>query len=94
MPVRVLTAIQLTVVGAIGVAASALAERWPAGIGVATVGLVAGSIVLCTSLRFLLQVKAQSIAPLGHGAVLMALEPVWTALLAAAVLGERMAGAQ
>jgi len=94
MPVRALTAIQLTVVGAMGLAASLLVEHGPARIGIATLGLVAGSIVLCTSLRFLLQVKAQSIAPLGHGAVLMALEPVFTALLAAAVLGERMAGTQ
>jgi drug/metabolite transporter (DMT)-like permease len=50
--------------------------------------------VLSTSLRFLLQVKAQSLAPLGHGVLLMALEPVWTALVAAAVLGERMSRVQ
>ncbi|HVO21201.1 MAG TPA: DMT family transporter [Anaeromyxobacter sp.] len=94
MPVRSLTAVQLAVVGGLGLLASALTERWPGAIGIPTLGFVACSIVLSTSLRFLLQVRAQSLAPLGHGALIMALEPVWTALVAAAVLGERMTRVQ
>jgi drug/metabolite transporter (DMT)-like permease len=90
MPPLALTAIQLEVVGILGLLLSALLEPWPREVATPILAYVAASIVLCTSLRFLLLVKAQSVAPVGHAALIMALEPVWTAAAAALLLGERM----
>ncbi len=91
MPALALTAVQLGVVGVMGVPLSALLEPWPRAVGVPILGWVAASVLLSTSLRFLLLVRAQSVAPVGHAALIMALEPVWTAAAAALLLGERMA---
>jgi drug/metabolite transporter (DMT)-like permease len=91
MPALALTAVQLGVVGAMGIPLSALLEPWPREVGVPILAYVAASILLSTSLRFLMLVRAQSVAPVGHAALIMALEPVWTAAAAALLLGERMA---
>jgi drug/metabolite transporter (DMT)-like permease len=91
MPALALTAIQLGVVGVLGIPLSALLEPWPKEVAIPILVCVALSILLCTSLRFLMLVKAQSVAPVGHAALIMALEPVWTAGAAALLLGERMA---
>jgi drug/metabolite transporter (DMT)-like permease len=91
MPARVLTAVQLAVVGVLGLLLSALLEPWPAAVGVPTLAYVAAAILFCTCLRYLMLVRAQRVAPVGHAALIMALEPVWTAAAAALLLGERMA---
>jgi len=46
--------------------------------------------LVATVLTFVIQTWAQARMPATHAAILFALEPVWTALFAAAVLGERM----
>ena len=89
-----LTAIQLGVVGLVSLAFSAALESWPAGVSGETAGWFALSVLVSTCLRFYLQVKGQSRTPLSHAAFIMTLEPVWTALLAMAWLGERMRPAQ
>lgn len=91
MPAQALTAVQLGVVGVMGLLLSALAEPWPSSVGVPIVGYVVAAVLFSTSLRFLLLVRAQRVAPVGHAALIMALEPVWTAAAAALLLGERMA---
>ncbi len=90
LPALPLTAIQLTVVGILLGLVSALVEPWPARIGGVTLGWLAASVVLASILRFLLQVYAQGLTTPSHAAVILMLEAVWTALLAAAWYGETM----
>lgn len=94
IPVVALTAVQLTVVGGLALLGSTLSERWPSAVSGEVIGWLMASILIATSLRFFLQIKAQSMAPVSHAALIMTLEPVWTALLAGAWLGERMSGMQ
>lgn len=56
----------------------------------AMAGWVVASAILGTALRFFLQTWAQSLSLTSHGVVIMIVEPVWTALMAAAWFGERM----
>jgi drug/metabolite transporter (DMT)-like permease len=83
--------VQLVVVGISGLLLSAFLEPWPKEVAFPVLASVAASILFCTSLRFLVLVRAQSVAPLGHAGLIMALEPVWTAAAATLLLGERMA---
>ena len=52
------------------------------------------SAVVGTALRFWLQTHAQSLSRHTHGVVIMVVEPVWVALLAAGWLGETMSATQ
>lgn len=90
LPTLPLTAIQLTTVGILLGLVSALVEPWPARIDGVTLGWLAASVVLASILRFLLQVYAQGLTTPSHAAVILMLEAVWTALLAAAWYGETM----
>ncbi len=90
LPALPLTAIQLTVVGVLLGLVSALIEPWPARIGGITLGWLAASVLLASTLRFFLQVYAQGLTTPSHAAVILMLEAVWTALLAAAWYGETM----
>ncbi len=94
IPVVALTAVQLTVVGVIALLISVFAESWPTTISREVLGWLTASILIATSLRFFVQIKGQSLAPLSHAAIIMTLEPLWTALIAAAWLGERMSEIQ
>jgi len=94
IPVLPLTAIQLSVVGLVSLASSAIIEEWPAQVSLSTWLWVGTSILIATCLRFYLQVSAQGRTPLSHAAFIMTLEPVWTALLALVWLGERMRAMQ
>lgn len=89
-----LASLQLLVVGVVGVFASALAESWPASVSTSTIGWFLASALLATSLRFVVQMYGQSLAPPSHAALIIILEPVWTALLAALWYGERMSELQ
>jgi drug/metabolite transporter (DMT)-like permease len=89
-----LAAIQLTVVGGLSLAVSAVCEHWPTAIGGETVGWLMTSVLVATSLRFFLQVKGQGLAPISHSALILNLEPVWAALIAATWLGATMSGMQ
>jgi drug/metabolite transporter (DMT)-like permease len=97
VPPLALTAIVLTTVGVVTCLLSLLLEPWlPAweARSYAMVGWVLASAVIGSSMRFLLQTYAQSLSNHSHGVVIMVIEPVWTALLAAAWLGETMTGLQ
>lgn len=56
----------------------------------AMAGWILASALLGTALRFFLQTWAQSLSVTSHGVVIMIVEPVWTALMAAGWFGERM----
>ncbi|SBS28118.1 putative DMT superfamily transporter inner membrane protein [Marinomonas aquimarina] len=89
--VLVLTAIQLFTAGAIMLLVSPSMEEIPHTVPLPIVGWFLASTLIATSLRFLLQTYAQSLTPASHAAVIMNLEPVWAAFMAALWFGETMA---
>lgn len=88
--VLVLTAIQLFTAGCIMLMVSPTMEQIPHTVPLSIVGWFLASTLIATSLRFLLQTYAQSLTPASHAAVIMNLEPVWTAFMAALWFGESM----
>jgi drug/metabolite transporter (DMT)-like permease len=94
IPILPLTAIQLVVVGTLSLMVALPVEPWPAPPGWDTIGWIAVSILIATALRFFLQVKGQSLGPIAHTALILTLEPVWTALIAVFWLGTAMNGWQ
>lgn len=94
LPVLALTAIQLMTVGVVSLGLSAGLETWnfqpPSSLWLWLVL----SIVLSTSGRFLVQIKGQGLAPASHAILILSLEPVWVALMAALWFGERMSALQ
>lgn len=90
LPVLPLTSVQLIITGIITGVVSLLIEDWNFNQPPAIWGWLVASALIATSLRFLVQTKGQSLAPASHTAIIMTLEPVWTALLAALWLGETM----
>lgn len=93
VPPVLLTAVALAVVSLLCGALSLLFE-WPQirqqVISPTLVYWVLLSAVVGTALRFWLQTYAQSLSSQSHAVVIMVLEPVWTALMAAFWLGESM----
>lgn len=88
-PAVALSSIQLLMVGLVALPVLLLMETWqlPSAVDIwLWVGL---SVVLATCGRFFLQVWAQGKTSPSSAAVIMVLEPVWTALLAAAWFGEQ-----
>nr|WP_232348919.1 DMT family transporter [Neptunomonas qingdaonensis] len=89
-----LAAVQLMVVGLVALPVSGVTETWsfdwPASIWM----WMLASIFIATSLRFFMQVWAQSMSSASNAAVIMTLEPIWTAMLAALWFGETMTGMQ
>ena len=94
IPAIPLTAIQLLVTGLITGILSLLFETGNLDQPRAIWGWLLASMLIATALRFLLQTRAQGMAPPAHSAIIMTLEPVWTAMLAVVWLGERMTGLQ
>lgn len=90
LPTLPLTAVQLLVTGLITGILSTLMETWQFNQPASIWGWLIASALIATSLRFWVQTKGQSLAPPSHTAIIMTLEPVWTALLAALWLGETM----
>ncbi len=90
IPPVALTGIQLGVVGLMALLVSGLSESWTVSLSWRGVGWLLASILIATSLRFFLQIKAQGMASASHAAIIMTLEPVWTALLAMLWLNEQM----
>lgn len=88
--VLVLTAIQLLVAGLLLLVLSLLTETLPHTISMNVAGWFLASTLIATSLRFLLQTYGQSLTPASHAAVIMNLEPVWTAIFAAIWFSEGM----
>lgn len=92
-----LTAINMLTVGVFTGLLSLLLEtaRLKGGeITLAMTGWVLASALIGSAARFLLQTQAQSLSPHSHGVVILVIEPVWVALLAAAWFGETMTASQ
>lgn len=89
-----LSAIQLVLVGIVAFSASVVLESWPATFTPTMWLWLWLSVIVGTAARFLLQTYAQGLASPSHAAVIMILEPVWTAVFAAFWFDERMALAQ
>ena len=93
IPALALTTVVLAVVGVLTGGLSAIFEPWGEAAANATFELaiwVILSATVGTALRFLVQTYAQSLSLHSHGVVIMVLEPMWTALMAAAWFGEQM----
>lgn len=90
IPALALSAIQLTWVGLLAGIASLLLESWPTVISAAAWNWLLLSVLIGTAARFLLQTYAQGLTSPSHAAVIMILEPVWTAAIAALWFSERM----
>lgn len=90
VPVIALGAVQLTMVAVVVLPLSLVFESWPDAVPVDVLGWVLASTLIGTTLRFFLQLSAQGMTTPSHAVVILMLEPVWTALLAAVWLGETM----
>lgn len=90
VPSVALTAIALGVVGLAGLIASLCLENWQAPISTATWGWIIASIILSTCMRFWLQTASQKLTSASHAALILTLEPLWTAILSTYWLAERM----
>lgn len=89
-----LTAIQLTVVGIVALMLSPLLETWPKTVHSSIWMWLFASAVIATAMRFFIQTHAQGLAPASHAAVILTVEPVWTATLAAFWFDESMTALQ
>lgn len=94
VPVLALSSIQVLIVGALALPASALFESWPAAVSTSILFWLLASAIIATTLRFLVQLHGQSLTTPSHAAVILMLEPVWTALVAAWWFGESMSAMQ
>jgi drug/metabolite transporter (DMT)-like permease len=94
MHALVLTAIQLSVAGCLLLFLSLLTETLPHSISIEVAGWFLASTLIASSLRFLLQTYGMSLTPVSHAAVIMNLEPVWTAIFAVFWFSESMGAGQ
>jgi len=94
IPVLPLTAVQLLVTGMITGLGSLLLETWNFDQPTEVWGYLIAAALLATSLRFLVQTRAQGMAPSSHTAIIMTLEPVWTAIFASVIFAETMSPLQ
>ncbi len=90
IPTLLLTCIQLAVTGAMGILFSLLFESWPTHIPVEIWGWLSLSVLLATSLRYVLQTTGQKHSSLANAAIIMVLEPVWTVLMSMVWYGEEL----
>ena len=90
MSATALTAISLSFVGIMGIIISAVLEAWPQQTTTSMLQWLLLSALIGTAARFLLQTYAQGLTTPSHAAVIMILEPIWTALIASAWFNERM----
>lgn len=90
IPALPLTAIQLMTTGITCLVLSALSESWPTGISLDILSWFLASTLIASTLRFFLQIHAQSLTTPSHASVILMLEAVWAALMSAAWFGERM----
>ena len=93
VPALALTTVVLAVVGLVTGTLSLVFEPWQTALSSMSGTLVMWivlSATVGTAMRFLVQTYAQSLSLQSHGVVIMVLEPMWTALMAAAWFGENM----
>jgi drug/metabolite transporter (DMT)-like permease len=90
IPPMALAAIQLGMAGLIASVATLVTKGWVAQLSASAWGWLLCSALLATSLRFAIQTRAlQTLMP-SHASMIFLAEPVWTALLGALLLSERM----
>jgi drug/metabolite transporter (DMT)-like permease len=94
VPALPLTTLQLISVGVVLTGLSLVVEHQPLALSPSILGWFMVSVLLASSLRFFLQIKAQSMTTPSHAAVILMLEAVWTALFAAWWFGETMTALQ
>ncbi|MGF1720761.1 DMT family transporter [Vibrio kyushuensis] len=90
LPVLLLTTIQLFTVGCLVSLFSLITEDFPAVIEPSIWVWFALSVVLATSLRYVMQTLGQKGAAAGTAALIMILEPVWTVILSILWYGEQL----
>ncbi len=76
-----LTCVQLFSTGAIALTVSLLTETWPDAVATSVWGWFGLSVLVATSLRYLLQTLGQKGASAANAAIIMIMEPVWTVVL-------------
>ncbi|SEN51723.1 DMT family transporter [Vreelandella aquamarina] len=94
VPALPLTTLQLISVGVVLTSLSLVVEHQPLALNKSILGWFMACVLLASSLRFFLQIKAQSMTTPSHAAVILMLEAVWTALIAAWWFGETMTALQ
>lgn len=90
VPALALTTMQLLSVGSVLTTLSLLFEHQPMALNTSILGWFMASVLVASSLRFFLQITAQSMTTPTHASVILMLEAVWTALLAGWWFGETM----
>lgn len=94
IPVLALSAVQVSMVGVLILPASLLLEDWPASVPTPILFWLLASAIIATTLRFLVQLHGQSLTTPSHAAIILMLEPMWTALVAAWWFKESMTAMQ
>lgn len=90
VPLLPLTTIQLACTGSVGLILSFFLEEWPTTLSTTTLMWFVASVVIATSLRFILQLIGQKNTTTANAAIIMILEPVMTVFVAAIWYHERM----
>jgi drug/metabolite transporter (DMT)-like permease len=85
-----LTTLQLMIGGVLGILLSLSFETWPQHVSVITWQWFTLSVLLATSLRYLMQTAGQKHAIPANAAIIMLLEPLWTLLLSVWIYDESM----
>lgn len=94
MPSLPLSAIQLLTVGIVGSIIALASENWNHGLSDRAWLLLVAAALLSTSLRFAIQNRVLQQLSASHASVIFLVEPVWTAILSALLLAERMSATQ
>ncbi|MFA0085753.1 DMT family transporter [Vibrio sp. E150_011] len=85
-----LTTLQLFSAGCLGIILSFFVETWPETVSTGTWTWFGLSVLLATSLRYLMQTTGQKFAQPTNAALLMLLEPIWTLILSIIIYAEPM----
>lgn len=94
VPALALSAIQLSLVGGVALVLSAGLEEWPTYWTKDMWWWLLLSVTVGTAARFLIQTYAQGMTTPSHAAVILLVEPVWTAIFAAFWFSETMSISQ
>ncbi|PSW21734.1 EamA family transporter [Photobacterium sanctipauli] len=90
IPTLLLTCLQLFVTGSMGLIASLLFETRPESVGSDIWMWFFLSVVVATSIRYVMQTSGQKHSTAANAAIIMLLEPVWTVVLSVLWYGEEM----
>lgn len=85
-----LTCIQLFCTGLCCMLLSFIFETWSSTVSWQTLGWLAASVLIATSLRYALQLMGQKYVPVGNAAIIMILEPIFTTIAGVIVYSEPM----